>query len=85
MTITVCVGSSCHIKGSQEIIELLEKAVTDGGLKDEITLSGSFCAGKCNRTGVTISVDEQIYAGITPDGFTAFWNENVMKPLKTGG
>ena len=25
--VQVCVGSSCHLKGSQEIVELLEKAV----------------------------------------------------------
>jgi NADH:ubiquinone oxidoreductase subunit E len=84
MTITVCVGSSCHIKGSQEVIELLEAAVSANNLKSAVTLAGSFCVGKCNRAGVTLGVDDRIYPGITPDGFTAFWDEKVMTAIKAG-
>ena len=65
MVIQVCVGSSCHIKGSPEIIELLTKAVKDSGLEDEITLAGSFCIGKCNRLGVTVQVDDVYILNLT--------------------
>ena len=58
MIIQICVGSSCHLKGSPEIIELLEKAVADHHLETEVTLAGSFCIGKCNRIGVTVQVDD---------------------------
>ena len=43
MIIQVCVGSACHLKGSPEIVELIQKAVEENHLKDEITLVGSFC------------------------------------------
>ena len=65
MTIQVCVGSSCHLKGSPEIVELLQNAVTEHHLENEITLVGSFCIGKCNRVGVTVQVDDNIHTGIT--------------------
>ena len=63
MIIQICVGSSCHIKGSAEIVELLQAAVAENHLENDITLAGSFCIGKCNRVGVTIQVDEEVHTG----------------------
>ena len=82
MIIQICVGSSCHIKGSSEIVELIQTAVTEHGLDDEITLAGSFCIGKCNRLGVTVQVDDDIHTGITRDNFKEFFKENVLDVLK---
>ncbi len=81
MIIQICVGSSCHLKGSAEIVQLMQKAVEEGHLERDITLAGSFCIGQCNRIGVTIQVDDQVYTGVTPAGFSEFWNENVLKKL----
>lgn len=78
MIIQVCVGSSCHLKGSQDIVELLEKAVADYHLEDEITLAGSFCIGKCNRIGVTVQIDDDIHVGITRENFKEFFTDNVL-------
>ena len=78
MIIQICVGSSCHLKGAPEIVELLEKAVADNHLEDEITLAGSFCIGKCNRVGVTVSVDDNVYPGITPENFNDFFKSKVL-------
>ncbi|MBR5233271.1 MAG: (2Fe-2S) ferredoxin domain-containing protein [Clostridia bacterium] len=82
MLIQVCVGSSCHIKGSPEIVELLQKAVSDYHLEEEITLAGSFCIGKCNRIGVTVQVDDDIHTGITKENFKEFFQDNVLNKLK---
>ncbi|MBQ2945724.1 MAG: (2Fe-2S) ferredoxin domain-containing protein [Clostridia bacterium] len=81
MIIQVCVGSSCHIKGSEEIVRLLQKAIEEKHLESEITLAGSFCIGKCNRTGVTVQVDEEIYTGITVENFNKFFTDNVLPKL----
>ena len=85
MLIQVCVGSSCHLKGSPEIVELLQKAVSDYHLEDEVTLAGSFCIGKCNRIGVTIQIDDDIHTGVTKESFKAFFEENVLKKIKNEG
>ena len=82
MIIQICVGSSCHIKGSPEIVELIQNAVAEHGLDDEITLAGSFCIGKCNRVGVTVQVDDDIHTGITKENFKEFFKENVLDVLK---
>lgn len=81
MIVKVCVGSSCHLKGSGEIVELLQKAVADYNLEDEVTLAGSFCIGKCNRQGVTLQVDDDIHVGITTENFKEFFNEHVLNKL----
>lgn len=82
MVIKICVGSSCHLKGAPEIVELLQKAVEEHNLENEITLTGSFCIGKCNRIGVTVQVDEEIYAGITRENFKEFFNNNVLAVIE---
>ena len=82
MIIKICVGSSCHLKGSSDLVELLQNAVKENNLENEVTLAGSFCVGKCNRDGVTVQVDEEIYPGITPESFKEFWNEKVLAVLK---
>lgn len=81
MIIQVCIGSSCHIKGSQEIVEQLQNAISLNKLEDEITLAGSFCTGLCNRIGVTIIVDDEENTGITPLSFNDFFKEKVLKKL----
>ena len=80
--VQVCVGSSCHLKGSQNIVELFEKAVKDHNIEDEVVLSGSFCIGKCNRVGVTVQVDDEIHVGITRENFKEFFTENILKVIE---
>ena len=82
MVIQVCVGSSCHLKGSQTIVELLQKAIENHHLENEITLVGTLCVGKCNRIGVSVQVDDDIFVGITADTFSEFFTENILKKLR---
>ena len=81
MIIQICVGSSCHLKGSPEIVELLQKAVEEYHLTDEVTLTGSFCIGKCNRVGVTVQIDDDIHVGVTKENFNEFFKKNVLDQL----
>ena len=82
MIIQVCVGSSCHLKGAPEIVELLTNAVAEHHLENEITLAGSFCIGKCNRIGVTVQVDDDIHVGVTKENFKEFFTENVLNKIE---
>jgi NADH:ubiquinone oxidoreductase subunit E len=82
MIIQICVGSACHIKGSHRIVELMNKAIDDYGLQDEIILTGSFCIGRCNPIGVTVQVDDDIYTGVTPENFKDFFTANVLSVIQ---
>ena len=81
MIIQVCIGSSCFIRGSQDLVAMLQAAIEEYSLSDDITLSGSFCIGRCNREGVTIQVDDEIITGVTRDSFKDFFKEHVLKKL----
>lgn len=78
MIVQVCIGSSCHLKGSYDIVELLQKAVQRSGYDCEITLAGSFCTGLCNRVGVTIAVDEEVVTQVTRENFREFWEKYIV-------
>ena len=80
--VQICVGSSCYIKGSSDIVELLQKAIDEYHLEDEITLAGSFCTGKCNRVGVTVHVDDDVFTGVTKDTFKEFFNEHILSKIE---
>ncbi|MBO4261360.1 MAG: (2Fe-2S) ferredoxin domain-containing protein [Clostridia bacterium] len=82
MIIQICVGSSCHLKGSEKLVELFQKAIAQRKLEDEITLAGSFCTGQCNRIGVTVTVNDDVFTGITPENFDSFFNDKVIKSLE---
>lgn len=80
--VQICVGSSCHLKGSAQIVELFEKAIEEYHIEDEVVLSGSFCIGKCNRVGVTVQVNDDIHVGITPENFREFFKHNILDPIE---
>lgn len=75
MKITVCIGSSCHLKGSRQIVEKLQKLVSEHALKDEIELAGTFCMGQCQK-GVCVDLDGTVHS-VSPETVEKFFNEEV--------
>ena len=85
LVVQICVGSSCHLKGSQDIIELFESALAENKIEsDEVVLTGSFCIGKCNRVGVTVQINDDVHVGVTRDNFKEFFTEHVLGPVLEG-
>lgn len=76
MKITVCIGSSCHIKGSRQIVEQLQNLISEKGVGDKVELGGTFCMGKCQQ-GVCVTVDGAFYS-VTPDTVEEFFEKNVL-------
>ena len=76
LNITVCIGSSCHIKGAREVVEKLQDLISENGLEDKIELQGSLCTGNC-RLGVAVTVDGKVFS-VTPEGVFEFFNENIL-------
>ena len=82
LVVQICVGSSCHLKGSQEIVELMQKAVEEYNLDGDVVLVGSFCVGKCNREGVTVQINDDIHVGITPQNFKEFFKKHILDVIE---
>mgnify|MGYP000127377913 FL=1 len=79
MKVVVCIGSSCHLKGSREVVEKLQNLINDNDLKDKVTLSGKFCMGNC-QNGVSVTVDGELFS-VSPDTVEEFFKTNVFDKL----
>ena len=80
MKITVCIGSSCHIKGSRQVVGQLQKLIADNNLGDKVDLGGTFCMGNCQK-GVCVTVDNEFYS-VTPDTVEEFFQKNVKEKVQ---
>ena len=76
MKITVCIGSSCHIKGSRQVVSALQDMIRENGLEDKVELAGTFCMGNCQQ-GVCVTFGEEIYS-VTPENVVDFFKNNVL-------
>ena len=76
MKITVCIGSSCHVKGSRQVVRALQKLIADNQLEDKVELGGTFCLSNCQK-GVCVTVDD-VFFSVTPETVEAFFQDNVL-------
>ena len=76
MKITVCIGSSCHIKGSRQVVERLQTLIAEKALGDKVELSGTFCMGKC-QMGVCVTVGDSFFS-VTPDNVGEFFKKEIL-------
>ncbi len=76
MKIKVCIGSSCHLKGSRIIVERLADLIQSRNLKDSIELSGTFCMAKC-QDGVCVSVDDVLHS-VKPETVESFFEKVIL-------
>jgi NADH:ubiquinone oxidoreductase subunit E len=76
MKVTVCIGSSCHIKGSRQVVEKLQTLIEANKLSDKVELGGTFCMGKCQQ-GVCVTVDEEFHS-VTPENAEEFFKNEIL-------
>ena len=79
LKITVCIGSSCHIKGSRQVVEQLQYLIAKNDLGDKVELGGTFCMGNCQK-GVCVTVDDAFYS-VTPETVEEFFQTNVKEKV----
>ena len=77
MVITVCVGSSCHVRGSHEIIQRYLQLIDEHHLKDRVTLKGSFCMDRC-KEGVNMEIDGEPLSAQTLAEAEKIFQEKVL-------
>ena len=69
MKVTICIGSSCHLKGSRRVIEKFQELIS----RDE--LIGTFCMGHCQE-GVCVTVDDKFFS-VSPDNAESFFEKEI--------
>ena len=79
MKITVCIGSSCHIKGSRQVVESFQSLIKQNNLGDKVELGGTFCLGKCQQ-GVCVSVDGEFHS-VSPETAEEFFLKEIQEKV----
>ena len=76
LKITVCIGSSCHIKGSRQVVEKLQELIAENSLNDKVEMSGTFCMGNCQQ-GVCVTVNDAFHS-VSPETVDEFFAQEVL-------
>ncbi|HEY8422877.1 MAG TPA: (2Fe-2S) ferredoxin domain-containing protein [Thermoclostridium sp.] len=80
MKITVCIGSSCHIKGSRQVVEGFQHLIRKYNLGDKVELTGTFCMSKCQQ-GVCVTVDDKFFS-VFPDTVEEFFEKIILEQVE---
>lgn len=81
VTVSVCVGTNCYLRGSYDTLKKLSQLAKDAGVADQLDFKATFCFEKCKRSP-NVQVGEMIHGGITPDRVEEFFQETVLPSLK---
>ena len=79
MKVTVCIGSSCHIKGARQVVSQFKELIDENNLTDKVELGGTFCMGNCQK-GVCVTVDDVFYS-VTSETAKEFFEENIKSKV----
>jgi len=81
MVLSVCVGSSCHLRGSYSIIHEFQQLIKEHGLEDQVTLQANFCAGRCQKA-VAVTIDGDSCLELDSTDVDGFFADHVLGALK---
>lgn len=79
MVVTICIGSSCHLKGSRKIVERFNELIRENQVEDKVSLNGSFCIGECVK-GVCVKVDGVLHS-VLPETADTFFEQEILAKL----
>ena len=79
MKVVVCIGSSCHIKGSRQVVEQLQYLISQNSLDDKVELGGTYCMGKCQHV-VCVTVDDDFFS-VSPDTVGDFFQNEILQKV----
>ncbi len=80
LTIVVCVGSSCYVRGSEGLAETFDALIKQHGLAARVEVTGAFCMDQCSM-GVSVRVGDKVYRCVDPQHALSFFEHEVLPCL----
>lgn len=80
LTIDVCIGSACHLKGAYNVINKLMELIDKKNLGDKVSVKAAFCLGECTKA-VSVRVDNDTVYSVNEKTLEDFFNEVIMERL----
>ncbi|KNY25724.1 (2Fe-2S) ferredoxin domain-containing protein [Pseudobacteroides cellulosolvens] len=80
LSITVCIGSACHIKGAYNIINQLQQIIEEKQLDEKVSIKPALCLGHCSNA-VSVKIDGEEVVSLSADNVRDFFETVVIKRL----
>jgi NADH:ubiquinone oxidoreductase subunit E len=78
--VTICVGSSCSLRGSDELAIEIQKLIEKEHLEGLVDIVGAFCMDACSK-GVSVRVGEREFSGIKPEHAQEFFYKEIINQV----
>jgi NADH:ubiquinone oxidoreductase subunit E len=59
LDVCVCIGTSCHLRGAEAVVERLQTLLVEQGVADQVAIKGAFCLEKCSEQ-VSVRVGDSV-------------------------
>jgi NADH:ubiquinone oxidoreductase subunit E len=76
--INVCIGTSCHLNGSYNVVQTFQQLIEDYSLHEAVDFNAYFCMKQCNNKGVSVTVDGESFR-IEPENAIGFFKDVILK------
>jgi len=80
ITVTVCVGSSCHLRGARDVIIRFNELLQQHDLADRVELKGAFCMERCGE-GINWQIDDRPCTSTGEADAVETFRREVLAPL----
>ncbi len=81
LSVSVCVGSSCHVRDSRSVIDGLQEAIRARNLDASVDLRAEFCLGHC-IDGPNVKVGDKIVGNVVPESVEEFVDTHIVPRLE---
>lgn len=79
--LSVCIGSACHVRGAQNVVQTFQHLIEQYGLGDKIELKANFCVRMCSKSGVSVTLNGE-KTNIPAETAREFFEKNVLPMVK---
>lgn len=77
ITVSVCVGSACHLKGSYNVISELQGLTETYNLGGKVDIKAIFCMGHCTEA-VSVRIGDGEVESLDTKSVKAFFLERIL-------
>ena len=78
ITVSVCLGSACHLKGANGVLEAFLALIEKHQAQASVQMAGNFCQGRCTE-GVVVQIDDHLLTNVTRDQVHEIFLKYILK------
>ena len=81
ITLSVCIGTTCHLNGANNVVMSFQHLVEEYNLHDKVNVTAAFCMQTCTSTDVSVKINDERF-GVKAEEARTFFKEKVLPLVK---